>query len=68
MNIKSIEEKELDYSYQVGISSGLREAAKYILDLACEEFKNGEQNADLLKKISDTLLQKSKEAHPGVRK
>lgn len=63
------DESELNRSYQVGISSGLDQAASLLMSEATSKFKAGQDNeARQLRCLSEDLKKLGKKAHPGVPK
>lgn len=58
-------EEELNRSYQLGISSGLEQAAKFLLDKAAQHFKTShDETAKVLRNLHHELLTKACEARP----
>ncbi len=56
-------------SYQLGQSVGLEEAALFLLKEATDYFSHGDDDeAQLLRKLSEVLKKKGKDRHPGVPK
>lgn len=63
------DEAELNHSFQVGISSGLEQASKTLMEEAASRFKRGcDQEAKLLRGLSKKLEEQGKKEHPGARK
>jgi hypothetical protein len=55
--------------YQLGQSVGLEEAAGFLLKEATDYFsRGGDDEAQLLRKLSEEMKKKAKERHPGVPK
>ena len=60
-------EEDLNRTYQVGISAGLGEAAKFLRDHASRCFiNNRDEEARLLRGFANTLDTMAKEKHPGA--
>ena len=65
--VDKITEEELNRSYNVGISSGLEQAGNYVMELSVAAFRHDqEDNATLLKQTSKALMERGRQAHPGV--
>jgi hypothetical protein len=60
-------EKELNHSYQLGISSGLEQASARLLEASGKLWKKGHHDEDalLLREWSRKFAVQAKEAHPG---
>jgi uncharacterized protein YllA (UPF0747 family) len=60
-------EAELNHSYQLGISSGLEQAAKFLLERAAVNFKTShDETAKVLRNLHHELLTKAAEARPDT--
>lgn len=63
------EEDALDRSYKVGISSGLEQAANFVMEEATTLFAVGnDEDARRLRRIAHELKKRADKAHPGVPK
>lgn len=66
---KSKECPQCDTSYKLGISSGLEQAAKLLLDYAKDSFVDGDDKiAKEYRDLSEILDEKSMQAHPRYAK
>jgi len=72
-----ITEADLDRAYGVGISSGLKQASKYLLDKAISYFELGDDDircteidniARLLRKLAASLHERATQCHPNTHK
>lgn len=61
-------EEDLNRSYQVGIYTGLDQAAAFLMREATKAFENGGRDAENLRRLSVELKKRSDAAHPGVKK
>lgn len=57
-----------DRAYKVGISVGLGQAAGTLMERALDAFKNSNDMAPELRRLSVLLKKMSDDAHPGVPK
>lgn len=59
-------EAHSNHAYKVGIASGLEQASGIVLSRAQEAFtQHDDKRAQTLRELSDLLLKKSKDQHPG---
>ncbi|NIT77292.1 MAG: hypothetical protein GWN58_22835 [Anaerolineae bacterium] len=58
-------EAQLNHSYQLGISGGLEQAARFLLDKAAQHFRTShDETAKVLRTLHHELLTKAAEARP----
>ena len=62
------QEEVLDEAYKLGISSGLGNAAEFLMYKATEKFELGkDEEARMLRSLANDLKKQSKDAHPNKK-